>query len=33
MTDLSMSEITIDLLEMYINKYKCDELFDTGMDC
>ena len=31
--DLSMSEITIDLMEMYVNKYKCDEIFDTIIDC
>lgn len=28
-----MSEITIDLLEMYVSKYKLDEVLDTSIDC
>lgn len=28
-----MSEISIDLMEMYVNKFKCDEIFDSGIDC
>jgi len=28
-----MAEITIDLLEMYVGKYKLDEIFDSGIDC
>lgn len=28
-----MSEITVDLMEMYVNKFKCDETFDSDIDC